>query len=341
MDDDDVVDGDVDEISCLSGGGSGVVVGKREVLTAAHVVDHAASIRVTVGTESAAGTVVGMDRSKDIALIRVASTLGSIAEPASHPSTPGDPIAVVGFAGGEGFASKNGVVRAVDRSIEVAGVGKLHNLVELQSSAAQGDSGAPVVDASGKLVGILQSGANGSGSSQFAIPMASLETPLEEWLGRHKPTDVDARSCPTPMGPGDTAWPSDVTVPRAVATAVDEAAFTLSVLFQALADADEPTVIAQQVDSSDTRAFHHSMLKRTVEQVDVSDAGELRHSPWIVVEFTTQQGRGDGPSTHPEQTCTEWRVRYSFRAVRGTWLIDNAGPDGSRPLVRTCSSPDD
>lgn len=172
------------------GAGSGIVLtADGLVLTNHHVVEGSTSIRVTAvgnGTSYDA-TVVGYDSSHDVAVLRLkgASTLDVAPLGSSSTVQVGDDILAVGNAGGDGGAPSvvAGTVRALDQQITAAAENggsaqRLTGLIEVDADVAPGDSGGALVDADGKVVGVvtaastgaLPNGANGS-TLGYAIPI--------------------------------------------------------------------------------------------------------------------------------------------------------------------------
>lgn len=122
-------------------------------------------------------TVESVHATADVALLRVNIARGvpvvkGLAEPAALPS-PGDPVVLVGFPLGlelpmGGDWRKLGV----STSTTLAAVSKsLPGLLQLDGFGAEGASGSPVFDRSGRVVGVLYGGEGGTdGRVIFAVP---------------------------------------------------------------------------------------------------------------------------------------------------------------------------
>jgi S1-C subfamily serine protease len=144
-----------------SGLGSGVVVNLRgDILTALHVVEGSASIKVTFadGTTSDA-TIVAQDPENDIAVVRaskppadpVPAVLGN---PAA--AQPGSEAFAVGSPFGLGGSISAGVISAVNRSFKPRdGDRTLHGLIQIDAAVNPGNSGGPLVDRDGLVIGIV------------------------------------------------------------------------------------------------------------------------------------------------------------------------------------------
>jgi S1-C subfamily serine protease len=182
----------VDVNSILVGGnetaaGTGIVISPSgEVITNNHVVDGATSVSVTdIGNNrSYSATVVGTDRTDDIAVLRVngASGLATVKMGDSSKVVVGEAVTAIGNAGGGGGAPSvtTGYVTALDQAItatdEVDGnTEALSGLIQTDASLQPGDSGGPLADDSGQIIGIDTAASSGfqfqSGSSAaYSIP---------------------------------------------------------------------------------------------------------------------------------------------------------------------------
>jgi S1-C subfamily serine protease len=167
--------------------GTGMVLtASGEVLTNNHVVDGATTIRVVVpGTgRSYAATVVGYDRTEDVAVLRLkgASNLATVSTDTS-PLAIGQAVTALGNAGGAGtLTSAPGSVTGLGKSIvasDESGVSeRLTGLIETDAGLQPGDSGGPLLDAGGDVVGMDTAASAGFGfqsassTDAYAIPIA-------------------------------------------------------------------------------------------------------------------------------------------------------------------------
>lgn len=143
-----------------TGAGTGIVLSADgEILTNAHVVDGAATIRVTITGEARSrdAELVGLDRANDLALLRVEGATGLV--PAELGSTDdlrvGDEVIAIGnaLALRGGPTVTRGIVSALDRSVETAN-GTMTGLLQTDASISSGNSGGPLVDSRGRVIGI-------------------------------------------------------------------------------------------------------------------------------------------------------------------------------------------
>jgi S1-C subfamily serine protease len=156
------------------GVGSGVVINLAgEMLTSLHVVADATDIMVTFadGTSSPA-QVVGRDADHDIAVLRAASPPAEIV-----PATLGDPNGVregsEAFAVGNPFGLPNsmsaGVISGLDRSFQLEDSGVvLRGLIQIDAAVNPGNSGGPLLDREGHVIGIVTALLNPTHDDVFA-----------------------------------------------------------------------------------------------------------------------------------------------------------------------------
>ena len=141
--------------------GTGVVVNESAaILTALHVVDAATSITVTFadGSKSPA-TIVSRKPESDIAVLQPSQPPATIA-----PATLGNPnvmqIGSDAFVVGNPFglygSLSTGVVSGLDRSYQVTEGGPVFNgLIQVDAAVNPGNSGGPLLDRNGRVVGIV------------------------------------------------------------------------------------------------------------------------------------------------------------------------------------------
>jgi S1-C subfamily serine protease len=161
--------------------GAGVIV-KTDgtVLTALHVVAGATEITVayTDGTSSPA-TVASQTPDSDIATL-LPSTLPQTLVPAvlGGGVQVGSPVFAVGHPLGLTDSLSAGVVSALDRTVQVGDGKSLQHLIQIDAAVNPGNSGGPLLNAAGQVVGIVTGLANPSQQGffvgiGFAVPIAT------------------------------------------------------------------------------------------------------------------------------------------------------------------------
>jgi len=142
------------------GVGTGVVIkDDGTILTNLHVVASAPRLVVTFadGLESPA-VIVSVQRDKDLAVLKPLNipddlqpaTLGS-----SQNLSPGDDVVAVGFPFGLGASVSAGVVSGLNRTFKPAEGPPLTGLIQFDAAANPGNSGGPLVNMAGEVLGIV------------------------------------------------------------------------------------------------------------------------------------------------------------------------------------------
>ncbi len=146
--------------------GTGVIItSDGEIVTNAHVVGDATTVNVRLPGESEPreGGVVAVDAANDLALIRI-DVRGLDAATFADPGDlrVGDQVVAIGYALDlDGDPSVTlGIVSALDRTLDIRN-GVLNGLVQSDAAISSGNSGGPLVDANGHVVGINTAVANG------------------------------------------------------------------------------------------------------------------------------------------------------------------------------------
>jgi S1-C subfamily serine protease len=182
--------------SAGAGLGSGFVISADgEIATNAHVVTDGAGasirragklfVRFGDGNQVAA-TIVGYDPFSDVALVKVdpkGLTLRPLTLGASADAKVGEPVAAIGSPFGEEQSLSVGVVSATDRDIESLTGFLTSGALQTDAAINSGNSGGPLLDAGGRVLGInsqIQS-ASGSGSGVgFAVSVDVVRRSLEQ-----------------------------------------------------------------------------------------------------------------------------------------------------------------
>jgi S1-C subfamily serine protease len=166
--------------------GSGMVIDPSGlVLTNNHVVEGATSITVTLADgRDVDADLVGSIPSNDVALVKVRSTkpLKAVQFGASGALRVGDPVVAIGNALGLGGTPSvtTGIVSALGRDLDAENGEHLTDLIQTDAAIYQGNSGGPLVDAQGEVVGVntavATSQANGAAENLgFALPIDQLK----------------------------------------------------------------------------------------------------------------------------------------------------------------------
>ena len=168
-----VTDAKNKDVDKESGVGTGVVIkDDGTILTNFHVVSGAKKLKVTFfdGSEADA-TVIGIHADKDLAVIKPQKVPDDL-EPAilgsSQQLSPGDGVVAVGFPFGIGPSVSTGVVSGLNRQFKSPdGSQVLSGLIQFDAAANPGNSGGPLVNMSGEVVGIVTAILNPTSARTF------------------------------------------------------------------------------------------------------------------------------------------------------------------------------
>jgi S1-C subfamily serine protease len=179
--------------------GSGFVVSRDgAILTNAHVITNAAEARTGVqgaravyvefsDGERVAADVVGWDLFSDVGVIRVSPKDHALAVlPLGDSSrvAVGEPVAAIGSPFGKQTSLSIGVVSAIGRSIDSLTPGfSVANAIQTDASINKGNSGGPLFDGGGRVIGINAQIQSTSGTAEgvgFAIPIDIARRSLEQ-----------------------------------------------------------------------------------------------------------------------------------------------------------------
>ena len=161
--------------------GSGVIVNASgAILTALHVVDGATTIRLFFvdGTRSN-GQIVSADPDNDIAVLVpdrppqpiVPAVLGGVGQIGDETYAVGHPLGFVG-------SLTSGVISGLDRTIDAPDGRRLRGLIQFDAAVNPGNSGGPLLNRGGQVIGIVTGLANPSRDGYFtgigfAVPIGA------------------------------------------------------------------------------------------------------------------------------------------------------------------------
>lgn len=160
--------------------GSGFVIDRSgDIVTNEHVVEGASRIQVDFadGT-SAPARLVGADASTDIAVVRV-DVPGTTLHPLALRSAPavriGEPVLAVGNPFGYARSVSAGIVSGLGREITSPNGFTLTDAIQTDAAVNHGNSGGPLLDADGRVIGInaqiADSGVDANVGVAFAVPI--------------------------------------------------------------------------------------------------------------------------------------------------------------------------
>ena len=168
--------------------GSGFVISKSGyILTNAHVVNQNGQTVKTVSvtfkgngttTQRVTGSVVGANNTSDVALIKVDPTKVAFLDPipvGNSSNVPvGESVVAIGNPLGFDFTLTSGIVSATGRDLQSPNGATIHNGIQTDAAINEGNSGGPLIDPTGHVIGINEQIASQSGGNQglgFAVPI--------------------------------------------------------------------------------------------------------------------------------------------------------------------------
>jgi putative serine protease PepD len=168
--------------------GTGFVVdGQGHIVTAAHVVDGASSITVKFSDGTARkATVTGKDDATDVAVLKVDASglnLHPLALASSASLDVGQNVAAIGDPFGYARSISTGIVSGVDRTISAPNGFTVAHAVQTDAALNPGNSGGPLLNAKGEVVGIVDQIATNGNAEQssgvgFAVPVDLVKSQL-------------------------------------------------------------------------------------------------------------------------------------------------------------------
>lgn len=168
--------------------GTGFVVSKDGfIVTNAHVVQGAKTATVRFGEDKAVDAkVMGSDLNSDLAVLKV--------DPKDHELTPlelgtakglkvGDPVVAIGNPFGLDRTLTTGVVSALARKIQGLNGFSISNVIQTDAAINKGNSGGPLLDAAGRVIGVnsqIQTESGGNVGIGFAVPADKVKQVLPD-----------------------------------------------------------------------------------------------------------------------------------------------------------------
>lgn len=174
------------------GAGSGFVLDTSgNILTNYHVVEGAQQITVSFGGSGKAfpATVVGADPRNDLAVLRVdapAESLQPVELGSSHDLQVGQWAIAIGNPFGQFDRTlTTGVISALNRTLEGEDSRTITGVIQTDAAINRGNSGGPLLDSSGRVIGINSAIFSPTGSSAgvgFAVPVDTIKRVLPDLL---------------------------------------------------------------------------------------------------------------------------------------------------------------
>lgn len=181
--------------------GTGFFVDSRDglVLTNNHVIRDATSVTVTIPAtnQTYQAQIVGADLPSDIAVLRITPVTGTVSAPIGDSAAVavGSTVVAIGNRAGAGGAPAHaaGVISAVGATIQAADGSSgftetLHGMLQTTARIAPGDSGGPLANTAGAVIGVDTAAGTGGDEAGYAIPInAAMAAERQIALGHAAP----------------------------------------------------------------------------------------------------------------------------------------------------------
>ncbi len=151
-----------------SGVGSGFAIEENIIVTNAHVVEDSKNVAVTLyNGDTIEGLVIKTDETQDLALIQVDETLVPLKVSEEKPAI-GQEVYAIGAPRDMPYTMTKGIISALDRKL-----GK-NSYIQIDASINSGNSGGPLVDENGNVIGIITLKATDAEGIGFAIAASEM-----------------------------------------------------------------------------------------------------------------------------------------------------------------------
>jgi S1-C subfamily serine protease len=177
--------------------GSGFVIDKSgHIVTNYHVIANAQKVQVSFSSQDQVpAAVVGKDPSTDVAVLKIdahARALTPLQLGNSDDVTVGDSVYAIGNPFGFTRTLTTGVVSALQRQIEAPDSLKIDNAIQTDAAINHGNSGGPLLDAAGRVIGVTSQISTGTTGQQgnlgigFAIPINTVRNVAAQIIANGK-----------------------------------------------------------------------------------------------------------------------------------------------------------
>jgi len=168
----------------VAGAGSGFIIDSRGyILTNYHVVEGAQSIEVVLGNQSRyPAKYIGADQRNDVALVKIdpkGKQLTTLKLGDSSTIQVGQKVLAIGNPFGFESTLTTGVVSAIGRTVHTSQTTAIEEAIQTDAAINQGNSGGPLIDSRGNVIGINTAIYTPSGTTAgigFAIPINTAKS---------------------------------------------------------------------------------------------------------------------------------------------------------------------
>ncbi|MGI3779337.1 MAG: S1C family serine protease [Janthinobacterium lividum] len=325
------------EVTTCSGyqAGSGFLVGPRLIATTASVLNGAQTVAVRGMHNESLGTVIGVDKERDVALIRTSHDVGTGNPLVLTDEEPqqGDEIVAVAYPEGRPQTPTIGTVSRLGQSVDVDDR-RLHDVVQFDADTSPNSSGGPLLDLHGAVVGLTEGQDDVGAGLNYAVSSKTARPLIAAWTD--SPAEVIPVRCPE-----DNTSVSD----RSNSADGPGIAYSIGQYYDninaavAARDSDPDGSLEHYYDAYNMLSgplrkhlgsfeeFRHDRLDvhySTIRVVAVRRVDEVTDN--AEVTFRTRKPVKNGE-------CRKYHYRVEMRLASGQWTLDNRqrlSGDGSR-----------
>lgn len=174
-----------EKIKCQSEGSGVILDAAGLILTNEHVISGAQTIRVILNNkQSVTATVVGKNQKQDLALLQIENdqtmNLKPITLGDSETVNTGQDVFAIGTPYGYSQTVTRGIVSAVHREYKEGNEVLFKDLIQTDASVNPGNSGGPLLNMKGEMVGLINLRERRAQGIGFAIPINQIKTLISE-----------------------------------------------------------------------------------------------------------------------------------------------------------------
>ena len=336
----------VDVVRCAANSqGSAFLVDPETAYTAWHVVEDAAEIALDFGEQRVEATVIGRDRVRDVAVLRLANPIeeASVIRVAPEQTRVGEEVAAIGHPAGQPLAMTVGRVTSVDGQVVVGDedVRMVEGVLQTDSVAAPGSAGGPLVDQRGEVVGIVIQSASNDSALGYAVDIDGVRDDLLGWTLNPEP--VRSAFCIGEVDLNDI----DEVAPELINSEVDAAEVlalqrTFAVFTQSINSgrAEQAFEVLGPALTANETAAQWAEQQRTSKLWDWNIRSLDLRPDGIEVRSTVRSTQAAEFGFDGQSECTRWDLVHSmvlgeFQG-REFWLINGSRP-GPGGLAIDCA----
>jgi branched-chain amino acid transport system substrate-binding protein len=184
--------------------GTGFLINENQIVTVAHVVDGAQEIIAWIEEDVALAKIIAIDTERDLALLETDIPVGShFFQLSDFEYRTGDEISIIGFPLGLEMSLTSGKISNDEIIFDSM---PLVKFMQIDAPANPGNSGGPVLNASGEVIGIVDWQVSDAQGLNFAISTSSVDRIFESWMD-NKPLPLTECSSSPSAAPATTAAP--------------------------------------------------------------------------------------------------------------------------------------